>query len=85
MTQTRERRGNEMTKTYVVITSNLRTIARDTFSEWKETFDMFRSEGIDIKVRPISDYDGPVVESDKLLYYHSNSAECPVSAPAWAR
>lgn len=73
-----------MSDTYLIRTENLRTIARDTPENWKETVDFLRDQGIDFDFRRFSDYEGDTITSDMIYYYHHNPDECPVVAPMWA-
>jgi len=49
----------------------------DTRENWKETFEVFKSEGIKIQAKNFSDYSGKSITSDMLLYYMSCPEECP--------
>lgn len=69
--------------TYVVKTSNLVTIAADTQEGWAETFNVLKSEGVEINAKKFSDYMGETISSDRILYYHFAPEECPISGPLW--
>lgn len=72
-----------MPKTLAVKIGNLTTIAAGSFEDWKETFEVFKYENVEIKTAPFSDYSGQTVPVDSLLYYSEFPRECPVSAPKY--
>lgn len=71
-------------KFYIVETSTLKTIAKDTWENWEETAAFLRAEGIDFRMKSFSDYSGPTITSDAVHYFHHFPEQCPVKAPAWA-
>lgn len=65
---------------YLLIkTANLVAFAYGTWDDWKETFALFKEDGIEIDSRKFSDYSGPSVPCDQLLYYHFSPNECPAA------
>jgi len=72
-----------MKKTLAVKIGSLTTIAVGSFQDWAETFEVFKAENVEIKTAPFSDFSGPTVSVDSLLYYSAFPEDCPVSAPKY--
>lgn len=62
----------------LIKTESLVCLACDTAEGWKETFEVFKSEGIKIDSKSFSDFPGnTAIPSDQLLFYHNHPSECP--------
>ena len=67
-----------MSETRVVKIGEHETVASGTFEEWSETFEAARAEGVSLKTKKFSDYSGPRIQVDQILYYLSYPNELPV-------
>ena len=72
-----------MLQTYAVKVGNKVTIASGTFDDWKETFEVFKQEGISIETKRFSDYVGETMPCDQLLYFAVGGEDFPVDGPKW--
>jgi hypothetical protein len=72
-----------MNVTYAIKTENLMTIASGSHEDWKDTFSVLKSEGIKFDYKKFSDYTGPAIPCDSILYYDAHSSECQVSCPSY--
>ena len=72
-----------MTVTYAIKTENLLTIASGSHEDWKDTFSVLESEGIKFGYKKFSDYKGPTIACDSILFYDAHSSDCQVSCPSY--
>ena len=68
---------NEIMSFQIVRVGELICFVGDTRSNWIETYGILDEAGVEYKSKHFSDYNGPHITSDMILYYSDAIEECP--------